>query len=213
MKCIIKGSEPVEFTNWKNKENENWAPTYNLLSGDEKAAVFESLKKEQGYLCCYCEQEIETNDCHIEHFRPKDQLKFPELQLVYSNFHCSCQRNVEKGAPLHCGNSKGNWYTEGKLISPLDTQCEMRFKFTEDGQMLPFDTEDDAAKTTIDKLKLDIDKLNSLRESVIEPFLNLDGALTTRELEEFVQGYLIDKDSNNGRFNEFYTTIKYLFEK
>lgn len=199
MKYIVKKKdEPESFTIWKNKANDDWKPTYGNIDKQERIDLFKSLKDEQGYICCYCERELNEEDCHIEHFRPKDKTKFPELQLEYVNLHCSCQVNTEKGEPLHCGNSKGNWFDERLLISPLDPDCESKFKFTFDGQILPFDEEDEVAKTTIDKLQLNIDKLKDLRKNVIDALFEDDD----------VSWYLEMKD---GKYNEFYTTINYLF--
>ena len=56
-------------------------------------------------------------------------------------------------------------------------------------------------------LGLDIPKLNALRATAIEPFLDDD--LTTEEMQKFVSGYLI-KDTS-GQFGEFWTTIRHLF--
>lgn len=187
MKYFKKGAEPQELIDWKNQQTEDWIPTFDDLRGAEKEFVYDALKKEQGYICCYCERELRDNDYHIEHLKPKDRNKFPELQLVYSNLLCSCQRNIKNGNPSHCGNSKGNWYNEDKFISPLYIDCETRFKYTGDGQILPSDEKDEAAKTTIQKLKLDIDKLNNLRKDAIEPFL--DENLSQADLNSFVQGY------------------------
>ncbi|MCI9845920.1 retron system putative HNH endonuclease [Flavobacterium pectinovorum] len=198
MKYIIKQAEPESFIVWKNKENDDWKPTYANLDRQERIDLFKSLKEEQGYICCYCERELNEGDCHIEHFRPKDKTKFPKLELVYNNLLCSCQVNTEKGEPLHCGNSKGNWFDENLLISPLDSTCEGKFKYTFDGQILPFNEDDDAAKITIEKLQLNIDKLKDLRKSVIDALFE----------DEDIGWYLELKD---GRFNEFHTTIKYLF--
>ncbi|MBA0884703.1 retron system putative HNH endonuclease [Flavobacterium undicola] len=198
MKHIVKQTEPESFIVWKNKANDVWKPNYANIDKQERIDLFKSLKNEQGYICCYCERELNEDDCHIEHFKPKDKTKFPELQLEYSNLFCSCQVNTQKGEPLHCGNSKGNWFDESLLISPLDSNCEIRFKFTYDGQILPFHENDVTAKTTIEKLQLNIDKLKNLRKGVIDALFE----------DEDVSWYLEIKD---GRFNEFYTTIKYLF--
>ena len=46
-----------------------------------------------------------------------------------------------------------------------------------------------------------------MREKAIEPFL--DETLTSEELQLFVEKYL---EEENGKFNPFYTTIKFLFE-
>src|SRR5271167_624125 len=153
MKYIIKQTEPESFIAWKNSGNEDWQPSYANLQSPQKEIVSDSLLAEQGHICCYCERNLKEGDYHIEHFRPKDIAKFPELQLEYSNLFCSCQVNVKKGDPLHCGNSKENWY-ENDLISPLDPNCEKRFKYTEIGQILPLDENDQGAKITIEKLNL-----------------------------------------------------------
>jgi uncharacterized protein (TIGR02646 family) len=198
MKHIIKQAEPESFRVWKNKANDDWKPSYSNLQNPEKEIVFNSLLIEQGYICCYCERELKDEDYHIEHFKPKDKKKFPELQLEYDNFFCSCQVNTEKGEPLHCGNSKGNWFDDRLLISPLDPNCESRFKYTHDGQILPVNENDQPAKITIEKLQLNLDKLKVLRKAVIDALFEDEG----------VAWYL---DINDGRLNEFYTTVKYLF--
>ncbi|MCV9930855.1 TIGR02646 family protein [Flavobacterium sp. LS1R47] len=198
MKYIIKQTEPESFIIWKNKENDDWQPTYANIDRQERIDLFKSLKGEQGHICCYCERELNDGDCHIEHFRPKDKTKFPHLELVYDNLLCSCQVNTEKGEPLHCGNSKGNWFDEELLISPLDSTCENKFKYTFDGQILPFNENDEAAKNTIEKLQLNIDKLKDLRKGVIDALFE----------DEDVTWYL---EMKNGKYNEFYTTINYLF--
>ena len=95
MKHIVKQSEPESFINWKNKANDVWKPTYANIDRQERIDLFESLKQEQCYICCYCERELRENDCHIEHFKPKDKTKFPELQIEYDNLLCSCQVNTQ----------------------------------------------------------------------------------------------------------------------
>jgi len=198
MKHIIKQQEPESFINWKNRANDDWKPTYANIDKEERIDLFKSLKEEQGYICCYCERELKEGDCHIEHFKPKDKEKFPELQLEYYNLLCSCQVNTEKGEPLHCGNSKGNWFNDRLLVSPLNPDCESKFKYTYDGQILPFDENDETAKNTIEKLQLNIDKLKDMRKGVIDALFE----------DEDVTWYL---EINDGRYNEFYTTINYLF--
>jgi len=122
---------------------------------------------------------------------------------------CSCQRVLKKKEPRHCGNSKGSWFDKDDFVSPLEPDCERRFKYTHDGQIMPSDDVDKPAAITIHRLRLNIDKLSDLRKSAIEPFI--DEGLTESELLTFSKIYLADKEENNGRFNEFYTTIKYLF--
>jgi uncharacterized protein (TIGR02646 family) len=205
MKFIVKGPEPQEFTDWKALENEHWQPTYKDLSGQPKRAVEEALRKEQGNLCCYCERGLRDGDFHIEHFQPQsDEAVDP---LDFSNLLCSCQNQLKKGEPRHCGNLKDDWYSPELLISPLDFGCEQRFSFTGDGEIQPASADDVAATETIKRLGLNIPKLQDFRTKAIEPFL--DEGLSAEELGVFVAGYL--KRDEAGQFQEFWTTIHYLF--
>ena len=198
MKYIKKGDEPQSFTDWKNLANEDWQPTYDKLSGREKRDVKNTLIKEQGGICCYCERELKYSDSHIEHLNPQSNSE--EEQLNFDNLLCSCQGKLEKREPQHCGNSKGD---EILPITPLQNNCANQFTYTEDGYIGFID---EKSKKTIKILQLDIDKLNNLRNKAIEPFV--DEELSIEEVQLFAQGYL---KQENGKYNEFYTTIKYLF--
>lgn len=205
MKHIIKHSEPQAFTDWKALENENWQPSYNDLCGNPKKVVKDALMEEQGTICCYCERRLTPEDSHIEHFRPQsDPVVDP---LDFTNMLCSCQNELKKGDPQHCGNKKDNWFDASLLVSPLVPDCESRFAFTGDGAIKPSLSTDTAATETITRLGLAIPKLNALRAYAIEPFL--EETLNEDELRRFVTGYL-EKDGN-GLYGEFWTTIRYLF--
>ena len=122
MKYIEKGDEPEEFRAWKELASESWQPTYADLRGSEKTAVKKSLMAEQGYICCYCERRLLDSDSHIEDLRPQsDPVADP---LDYGNMLCSCQDQVKKGEPRHCGNLK-----EDRLlaITPLENGCGEQF--------------------------------------------------------------------------------------
>ncbi len=205
MKYISKRPEPDELTRWKSLANNDWIPTYDELSGKEKAAVKTALMEEQGYICCYCERRLSERDSHIEHFKPQSDPAVDPLD--YQNLLCSCQNQLKKGEPRHCGNLKEDWFDENLLVSPMSEECEQSFTFHHDGTIHPSNG-NQKAKTTIKKLGLDLPKLNSLRAAAIEPFL--DEELDESELNEFVEHYL--QIDSNGRFEEFWTTIKNLFE-
>ncbi len=206
MKHIIKGDEPQEFQTWKALANEDWQPAYQDLHGVEKEAVKNSLMTEQGYLCCYCNRRLLENDSHIEHLRPQSDPTVDPLD--YDNMACSCQDQVKKGEPRHCGNLKKDWFDDHLFISPLDANCESQFAFTHDGRIQALPENNNAAEQTIGKLGLDIPKLNALRRKAIEPFL--DENLDATDVDDFVSGYL--KKNAQGKFGEFWTTINFLFE-
>ncbi|MCB0294830.1 MAG: TIGR02646 family protein [Calditrichaeota bacterium] len=205
MKHVKKQQEPLEFTNWKAQENEDWQPTYDKLAGTVKDAVKTALMVEQGYICCYCEQRLIEHDSHIEHFRPQNDPNVDALD--YNNMLCSCQDRLRKGDPRHCGVAKDNWFDEAMLVSPFDPSCESKFSFTGNGEIKPRPGNNRDAIETIHRLKLDINKLNDLRAKAIEPFL--ENTLSPAEFQNFVRGYLLRDET--GKLGEFWTTIQYLF--
>lgn len=205
MKHIVKQGEPQSFSDWKAQSNDDWQPTYEDLRGSIKADVKVALTKEQGYICCYCERRLTDLDSHIEHFQPQNNQDVDPLD--YKNMLCSCQRQMEKGEPRRCGNLKGNWFNKELLVSPFELKCEARFAFTGDGLIKPALDSDQGALETIMKLGLAVPKLNALRRGAVEPFL--DDQISNDDINTFVAGYL-EKDAD-GRFGEFWTTIRYIF--
>jgi uncharacterized protein (TIGR02646 family) len=204
MKFIRKWGAPKDFLDWRAGGNNNWQPKYKDLSGKIKKILKQNLMEEQRFLCCYCENELSLNDCHIEHFEPQSRPNVDPLD--YLNLLCSCQNNPERGKPLHCGHLKSDWFDPNLLISPLDPTCENRFKFTFDGRIHPVNDNDQAAKMTISRLGLNIPKLRDLRRNAIEPFLSEE--ISSDELQRFVIGYL---QPSQGRLGKFWTTIRFLF--
>ena len=131
MKYIAKQDEPQVFTDWKLQVNDDWHPAYDDLRGDAKKAVKNALMTEQGFICCYCERQLTEDDSHIEHFQPQSDSAIDPLD--FSNMLCSCQNQLKKGEPRHCGNLKEDWFDPDLLISPIDPDCENRFAFTGNG--------------------------------------------------------------------------------
>ena len=205
MKHIVKDQNTPDFDEWKASANEDWQPTYKNLVDPEKKEVKDSLMKEQGYICCYCERRLTDDDTHIEHFNPQSNNAVNPLD--YANILCSCQNRLEQGEPRHCGHLKGDWFDNRLLVSPLDPDCEGHFAYTADGKIQPARKSDDAARMTIEKLGLNINRLIALRKKAIEPFLDED--LSEQERSQFVSGYL--RRNTGGMFEEFWTTINYIF--
>ena len=202
MKHITKQAEPQAFIDWKATGTKTFKDLHKTALKQE---LKEALIEEQGAICCYCESTILLDNSHIEHFKPRET--FPNDQLDYSNLLCSCQRQLSKGEDRHCGNSKENWYDPNLLVSPLDTDCEKRFTYTKRGKIKAASKTDDAAKETMNHLKLNIPKLNASRQKAIDPFLDED--LSVSDLKHLVSDYL--KADSNGYFSEFHTTIHQLF--
>ncbi|MDM8517090.1 retron system putative HNH endonuclease [Desulfobacterales bacterium HSG16] len=174
MKHITKHAEPDFFTKWKHNDKmcQRGRPNWNRLKSEDKKKLRKTLLEEQGAICCYCGMTITIDNSHVEHFRPKSKNKYPQLQLEYDNLLCSCQLQLEKTEPRHCGNAKGSWFDEDMTVSPLNADCESRFDFLENGSIQSSDKNDEASKETVTHLALDIGKLRELRRAAIVSVLS-----------------------------------------
>ena len=165
MKQIIKGNEPQEVIVWKKLANEDWQPTY---ENAPKNVYRANLASEQGYICCYCNQDISDGDFHIEHFRP--QSSFKHLEIEYNNLHASCLKNKKPGTPSHCGDAKKNWFDARLTLSPLDNH-EASFKYLADGGI---EASIQNTSDMIDELNLKDESLKAKRQAEISGILDVD---------------------------------------
>ena len=212
MKYINKGEEPKSFTDWKQQANDDWQPSWENFRNPEKASTHNSLLQEQGFICCYCNRRISRDNSHIEHLKPR--ARYSHLELDYTNLLASCQRERERKEPLHCGAKKDEWYDEDLMVSPLDINCNEFFKYTEDGQILPTEVVDKkiAAETTIEKLDLNIDKLQDMRSKAIEAILDDDfDTLTENEKKSLLDAF--EQRNENDQYEEFCAVISYIIQQ
>ncbi len=199
MKHIIKNAEPSSFIAWKQyKTTKKWSK----LKKSMKDKLRDALLAEQGGICCYCEVELNKNFSHIEHIVPRASNK--SLTFEYSNLLCSCQKNLPKGTPLQCGNAKGAVFNSKSFISPLEENCEQFLTYTSDGRVHGRTVR---AKNTIKLLNLNEANLVKKREHLIDSFN--DPSLSHEEIKEYTKKYLTKK--KNGNYNEFWTTINFMF--
>ena len=212
MKYIKKNKEPSRLTAW-NKKRGNKTPDWKNFTQLVKDEVYHALLKEQGYICCYCGRPIARKQCHIEHFKPKSVYK--NLTFEYTNLIASCQGEDEQRprVPVHCGHKKQAWFDEDLMVSPINPNCENFFKYSGFGEILPTDDPDmqAAAKTTIAKLALGIDKLRKLRRAAIDAVLQATSGLTDAEIQQLAEGY--QKLDADGRYTPFCTVITYILKQ
>ena len=204
MKHIMKHQEPKELIAWKKEMGSH--ASYKCLQKPEKDITKQSLLREQGYICCYCECTIDEKNSHIEHFSPQRSGSVDELE--YQNFLCSCNG---ANARSHCGHKKAGWFDKNLLISPLDPACEDFFTYLSDGYIKPKKDNDPLAQTTIDKLGLNFSELKDKRKKLIDGILALDAVEPLSE-EDFLlwknkikQEFLEEK---GGKYEQFWTLIK-----
>lgn len=203
MKYIAKKPEPTAFTAWKQSIQETlqryaekstkgdriWELLSSKIPDDKKEVgniyyskeeLREELLKEQGYICCYCNQFIDNNHTTIiEHLQAKEQDP-TVLTFDYENLLASCnggQKDEAEGTPpkryKHCdalrsSPDKSIDNNKNLPITPLNPDCEKRFSCTLEGEIVANST--DAAET-IRLLGLDAPKLGRMRRDAIELYI------------------------------------------
>ncbi|MEQ8156171.1 MAG: retron system putative HNH endonuclease [Clostridiaceae bacterium] len=117
---VNKEQEPEFLLQFKRINSPRTWDDYNC--GTIKRQLKEYIvKMEQNNYCPYCETAIyESDDCHIEHIKPRDY--FPQLFEDYNNLIASCNgKNT-------CGNSKENGYGDN-FINPVIENPKDYFTF------------------------------------------------------------------------------------
>ncbi|MBW4544048.1 MAG: TIGR02646 family protein [Symplocastrum torsivum CPER-KK1] len=224
MRYIRKGDEPESFTAWKERQKNRGNPlTWKAFRRrvTVKNDVYDALLWEQGYVCCYCGMQITRDTSHFEHFKPKSNITYAHQVLDYRNLLVSCKGESEDSeeseeehrVPVHCGHKKDKWYDEQLMVSPLDVNCASFFRYSASGEILPTDEPDkqEAAKTTIEKLGLDIEKLRLIRSAAIDGALLAIEGLTDEEIQRFSQDF--EQLNDQGKYQPFCFAIAYILKQ
>lgn len=206
MRRITKGQEPDELRRWKEIE----VPENLTYDNMPKAEVKRQMLAEQGHLCAYTMQRIETPDeCHIEHIVPRNQPNQPpHMDIDYSNLlacipsntpgHRPPVDNLPYGAPKKAGTH----VDESNFVSPLREDVESRFRYAADGSVTHVDN-DGAAKNTIEILRLNHGQLVELRKAAIEVRV-WDADLSADEAEDLARTIMT---ATTGKIPEFCLAI------
>jgi uncharacterized protein (TIGR02646 family) len=173
LKHIRKDKEPPNILQKIN----NPIPDDPKLTYDKtrkKRELRRALSEEQGHICCYCGQRLVIEESHIEHLRPRST--HPHLSLKYENLLVSCQGDLQAGEPRHCGKAKDDWFDQDLMVSPLWENCSEFFEYSLAGEIMATKGvgKRHSAQETIDRLSLNIPKLQAMRQAEIDPLFELD---------------------------------------
>jgi uncharacterized protein (TIGR02646 family) len=188
--------------------NEN----YGCLQNPEKRNLHQALLREQGWLCAYTMRRIDESSSHVEHIKPESVCRSERigLDLDYRNL-VTCfprdgmARNQRYGAQL-----KGEWWQNdgAEFVSPLDKNCETRFRFDMDGNINAVRNHP-AAVNTIRVLGLKHKSLTEDRGRVIREFVygaNGENPLSPAQAQGAISR--ICNSNASGRFQEFCVAIR-----
>lgn len=189
MKYIQKREPPQSLEEYKRTDGASFADldkNHTHIKRELKA----HLIAEQGGLCCYCGDRITFDSAMIEHFLPKAEGLFPELQLEYSNLLSSCmggqierskhEKYQNKTFPLSCDARKKNRVIK---ISPTDPECEKYFEFDDQGNIYGTDSD---ARYAIAVLGLDNKVQVARRKAAIDAYTDLPEETDWQQEIEFL---------------------------
>lgn len=185
---ILKKQEPQFLTDFKKKhpkkdyDSEEFAQHRPVLKAE--------LIKEQKGLCAYYCGRITHAKSHNEHIEPRHPGKYASNRsLDYTNIVASCNTSET------CGNKKENDYDPEKFVSPLDENCEEKFTYYANGEIV-------GDQYTIDLLNLNAYELKNARKSVMRYLQYLD--------KETIETYYINEE--NGEYPAYYNVIKWFWK-
>lgn len=136
------------------------------------------LKEEQNHLCIYCESTIsaENDNSHIEHIKPKDTAKYPELTFEYTNLVVSCNGNCHNlqhdENKYCCGHIKDNEYSDTEFLNPVETRnIREYFEYDiDEGKIKSSLLDISKSKYMIDTLHLNEGRLTVARMNSLKSF-------------------------------------------
>lgn len=219
MRHIHKGSEPKDLRDWK-RENKDFPDNlfYGHGSTFPTAAVKAALLKEQCHLCAYTMKRLSTvDDFHIEHIRPRTVTKKnPDTKLLevdYGNL-LACFPPKSDKSPGYGAPWKDDYeVTDDNFVSPLHGSCETRFLYNSAGEV-KYAEGDNAAKMTIDALKLNHEVLVELRERELRAYgVKRRGSqpISAKKARELAENIM--NPDNDGFLPEYCVAIRQVAER
>ncbi len=218
MRYIKKEKTLPQLTIWiaVNRTLPNF--NYKSLPSSVRNEIKNTLLQEQGYICAYTGLKIVTERSHIEHMITQENCRRssrPELTVDYRNV-VACFPGNKAPEPPFGARYKGDWpllqEEEHLLLKPTDPSCESRIKYLVDGRVEAMNSNDDVAKTTIEKLNLSEASLaNRRKEAIVNLFSSTYGRKPTRQS---LRNRLQNLDArNDGELEEFCFAKKQCLER
>ncbi|WP_294900356.1 retron system putative HNH endonuclease [uncultured Eubacterium sp.] len=185
---IQKVEEPLFLIDFKKKYPKK---DYDSAEFAEYRPVLKSeLIKEQKCLCAYCCGKITEDKSHNEHIEPRHPGKYASNRtLDYNNIVASCNNSET------CGKKKGNKYDADKFVSPLQKDCEEKFTYYPNGQIV-------GDEYTIELLNLNAYELKNARRAVMKQLQGFD--------KDAIDTYYMNEE--DGQYLPYYNVIKWYRE-
>jgi uncharacterized protein (TIGR02646 family) len=212
MRYIKKGKEPQTLASFRNLMVRNFTPAFENLPAHVLEDIVLSLIQDQGWLCCYCMNEITHETARLVQFLP-----FKEESLNYPNLFLACNySNNLPPAQQHCYIKKGTELIP-KYMS--DERCSDYFRYNTLGEILPSGTfrtvrkcHDNYRKLTpvqqavlsaIEILNLNTERLKDQRKAILSQVATLFARASKVQVQQAIEKFgTKDKTGKLKRFCE-----------
>ena len=209
-----KAPVPACLARYRHPEH-NWDD----VGPAEKSEIKASLAQMQGGRCAYCEGPLDSGS-HIEHFRRKNPLHFPELTFAWGNLFLSCDGGDKQD---HCGHYKdrpgGEAYNPADLVKPDEDDPDRFLYFHSSGEVRPRSgaSEADAkrARETIRVFHLNCGRLKAERRRALSIYRKRKTGIL-----EVLMGWDLEsrrdfilEEIEVTRSDPYWTVIRHYFEK
>ncbi len=212
MKYVRKTGPPREYINWCNQVRGTEDEDYRRLDSEVKEKLLEALLIDQGYLCAYTMRKICEKSSHVEHIKPESLCRAERVgsDLDHSNLvACYPRAGMAKNCRYGAQQKADWWENDGvDFVSPLNQNCEERFRFDLEGNIEGVRKHRSAVKT-IQVLRLDQQTLTEERRRVVQELIYgksgsspLSPAKTARSIQRICE---TDAD---GHFREYCIAIR-----
>ena len=194
--------------------------------------IFQALAKSQGFICAYCEIDLQIEFSQVEHFIPKsDSSHGYQGALDFHNMLACCVstkdgwRNKRPfNKTMRCGQKKGNLHPEGKILDPRKLPIDLFiWKISRNGKIevnanacFSANISPEIAQSTIDELGLNNEHMKGLRqqrwnffdEELQKEIGNKN--ISDEDLEEIIFSFMKESLSldENGSFENFWSTTR-----
>lgn len=237
MRHIRKTIAPSAFEDWKSANNPTaWSDLMNEPVEREpdvayytKEELRHALLREQGHLCCYCQQRVDnTEKTEIEHLFPRngpDKEYGKAKMFEYDNLMAVCDGGTEANRrrnqvepaissyPEYCDKSK-----KEKLLplSPLQPDVETRLSYSRIDDKIsiePFSDQDRDALESIETLNLNTAFLGNRRGEAINGLIFRDAQMldpiSAPEAAQILANFQQQEDGGVEFLPEFFSVKMY----
>jgi uncharacterized protein (TIGR02646 family) len=236
MKHIAKSGEPAALHEYRQNNLGNRWENFRHECQSGLKEVYETLSKDHGGLCAYCEMKINPPNHQVEHFHDKsdtsDANNPTRWHLDWDNMLYCCKGGTQEcintdeflqpiSDNTSCGQQKQTDDYK-KILSPQEIPAFPRifsYKISDNGVSIHVDEilcskagiDKNRAEQTIEILNLNCKRLCEARRAVLKPYMTLHEKKPDRNQLKKLLTRLIGNKYENGCWRNFFTMIRYRF--